>query len=624
MSYRFSTPSLLALAIASGLAGNARADSGQPTDLDNVLVTGTRTEVSVADSLVPAQVIDRADIERSQAGSLAELLKGRAGIGIANQGGRGKITTVNIRGTESDQVLVLVDGIRIGSASAGLVAFQDLPVEQIERIEIVRGPRSSLYGSEAIGGVIQIFTRRGGKGLSRHLNIGAGSDNLREVAGGFGYGGEHAWLNLDAAYSQTDGFNACRGSAALFQGCYTDEPDDDGYRNLSVNLRTGYRFNDAWQVEANLLNADGRNEYDSSYSNVTDTEQQVYGGKLSFTPSDALRVVLSAGQNKDDATDHYEEEFRSHFQTRRDQASLQADMALGEHHLLTAGLDWQDEVLESDTEFDVTSRDNKAAYVEYQGQFGAHDLQASIRQDDNEQFGDHSTGSLGYGLAFGSGFKLTASVATGFKAPTFNDLYYPFFGKPDLQPESSKSANLGLAQYADDWNWTLNVYETRIDDLISYDSSIFLPNNIDKARIRGAEFTVDFNWAGFDVSTQLSHTDPRNDSRRTPAGDDNPNYDHLLARRAQNTARIDVDRQFGDFRLGLTGNGASHRYDDAANAVRLAGYGTLDLRVEYAINRQWTLQARAANVFDRDYETVAWYNQAGRQYGINLRYQARD
>src|SRR3546814_459079 len=170
--------------------------------------------------------------------------------------------------------------------------------------------------------------------------------------------------------------------------------------------------------------------------------------------------------------------------------------------------------------------------------------------DDNEQFGSHTPGGIGWGLAFAGNFRLTANYATGFKAPTFNDLYYPFFGKPDLRPEESKGYNLGLARYAQDYSWTLNAYETRIDDLISYDSSIFLPNNIDQARIRGVELTVDTTLAGWDLSAQLSHTDPRNRTRYNPDGSDNANRGNLLARRARNNGRVDVDRTFGKFAFG--------------------------------------------------------------------------
>ena len=622
--------SLLALSIALALPGAALAQSPQATELDQVVVTGTRTEVSLQDSLVPAQVIDRDEIERSQARSLADLLKGRAGVGFTNQGGLGKLTTINLRGTESDHVLVLVDGIRIGSATAGLAMFQDLPVDQIERIEIVRGPRSSLYGSEAIGGVIQIFTRNAGPGLDRRFRIGGGSDNLREAGAGFSYRGERGWVGANAAWQETDGFNACRGSGTLFQGCFADEPDDDGYRNVSLNLRAGVRLADTLVLEGHALNADAFNEFDGTIfgGNEADNVQQVLGGRLAWTPSARTRVTAQIGRAADKSDNDFADAatgtrgFVSTFDTRRDTASLQGDFGIGDAHLLSAGADWQrDEVTSSTTFLDgdgtpVDGRDNTGVFVEYQGRFGAHRLQASVRSDDNEQFGSHATGSLGWGMRFGNGLRVSASAGTGFKAPTFNDLYFPFSGNPTLEPERSKSLNLGLAQHADAWRWGFDVYETRIDDLIGLDA-MWIPQNIEQARIRGAELTGAITLAGWDFAAQLSHADPRN---RTEGG----NHGNLLPRRSRSTGRIDVDRAFGDLRLGLTASGASHRYDNAANSVRLGGYATLDLRLAWTLTPRWTLEARAGNVLDRAYETIAWYNQPGREYGLSLRYAARD
>ncbi len=617
----------LALAIALALPASAFAQaSGDATELDEIVVTGTRTDVAIEDSLLPAQVIDREEIERSQARSLPDLLKGRAGINMTNQGGAGKLTTVFLRGAESDHVLVLVDGIRIGSATAGLAMFQDLPVDQIERIEIIRGPRSSLYGSEAIGGVIQIFTRKGGLGFEPHLRIGGGSNNLREASAGFSNRGERGWISAEGAYQETDGINACRGSGTLFQGCFADEPDLDGYRNVSVSLRGGFKLNDALTLEGNFLNADADNEYDGSIfgGNETETTQQVLGSKLTWTPNASVKVTAQAGRSADKSDAYFRQagvrNYVNTFDTRRDTAALQADFAFATNQLLTVGGDWQQDQVTSTTAFSIDSRDNTAAFVEYQGKFGAHQLQASVRNDDNEQFGNHATGSLGWGMSLGGDFRLNASYGTGFKAPTFNDLYYPFGGNPELEPEASKSLNLGIGQYADAWNWTFNVFETRIDSLTGYDSFFNLVQ-VDEARLRGAEFTFATSIAGWDLSTQLSYVDPRADARLTAEGTANPNYGNLLPRRAPRTGRIDLDRGFGAFRFGTTLNGASARYDDAANNVRLGGYGTVDLRVEYAVNADWSLQARANNVFDRDYETIAWYNQPGREYGLSLRYR---
>ncbi|MBP3973029.1 TonB-dependent vitamin B12 receptor [Pseudoxanthomonas spadix] len=622
---------LLSLAIALGLPTIGSAQTGEDaTVLEQVTVTATRTQVALQDSLVPVQVISREEIDRSQASSLTDLLAGRAGIGFSNQGGPGKNTTLNIRGTESDKVLVLLDGVRIGSASAGLAAFQDLPVAQIERIEIVRGPRSSLYGSEAIGGVIQIFTRTGGQGLTTHAQAGFGSHDLRNHSAGFSYRGARGWLSANAGYQQTDGINACRGTAGNAEapfgaGCYVDQPDRDGYRNTSIGVRGGINVTDTLSLEGNFLNADSRNQYDGSAfgGNEADNLQRVAGGTLRWTPSDAFTLTVQAGRAEDQSDNDYADadagtrSYVSTFDTRRDTASAQADYSFAPGQIVTLGGDWQDDQVTSNTPFDVDSRDNTGVFAEYQGRLGAHSLQASVRNDDNEQFGSHATGSLGYGFGFGNGFRFTASAGTGFKAPTFNDLYYPGgFGNPDLKPEKSKSLNLGLAQYGQGWNWTFNAYETRIEDLIGYDTAFNLVN-VDKARIRGAELTGFMTLHGLVINAQISHTDPRNDS------DGSINHDNWLARRARDTARLDLDYAIGDFRLGLTGNGYGHRYDDAANTARLAGYGTLDVRLEYALSGDWTLQAKAANVFDKDYQTIQWYNQPGREYTVSIRWQAR-
>ena len=601
---------ILSLALLAALPTMAAAQ--QATDLDQIVVTSTRTPIALEDAIAPTQVIDRAAIERSQASSLQDLLRGRAGINLTNAGGAGKQTSLFLRGTNSSHTLVMIDGVRVNSADFAAAALQDFPLDQIDRIEIVRGPSSSLYGSEAIGGVIQIFTRRDNGGFAPRLHAGAGSNGLVEGGLGFGGAGERGWFGTDIGYSRTGGINACRGSATLFQGCYADEPDRDGYRNLSLNLRGGYTLTDSLTVEASALRTEGENEYDGFY-NYTESVQQVLSGKLRYAPGERIALTLNAGRSDNEADNYGNGVYLSTSNTHRDVASLQGDFGLAAGHLLSAGLDWYQDHLDSSTAYAVTARDNTAVFVQYQGNFGAHQLQAGMRNDDNDQFGNHTTGTLGWGMALGDEFRLSANYGTAFKAPTFSDLYDPWSGVPNLRPEESKSLNLGLAQSAAQWNWALDIFQTRIDDLITYDSSTFMMAQVEKAQIRGVEFTFDTTLAGWDLSTQLSHVDPRN---RTIGSQ----YDNLLARRARDTGRIDIDRGVDDWRIGVTVNGVGKRFDDAANNVRVGGYSTTDLRVEYALTPAWTLQARATNVFDRDYETVAWYNQPGREYGLRVKY----
>jgi vitamin B12 transporter len=619
---RHPLPLALALALAPSLAAAQDA-----TDLDEVLVTATRTETALADSLVPAQVIGREEILRSQARSLTELLRGRAGIDVGNQGGPGKLATVFVRGSESDHVLVLVDGVRIGSATAGLAAFQDLPLEHVDRIEIVRGPRSSLYGSEAIGGVIHVFTRRDRGPVQTRFRVGAGSNGLREASTGVGGRvGRAGWFGADVAHAETDGIDACRGTASapgapFGAGCFSDEPDRDGYRNRSLNVRGGLEFTDTVALSATALRAESDNEFDGTIfgGNEAGNVQQALGATLAYAPGTRLRLTVQAGRSDDQSENHYADaatgtrRFVSAFDTRRHTGSAQADIALSEAQLLTVGSDWLRDTITSSTAFATTSRKNFAGFVEYQGEFSGHRLQASLRNDDNQQFGSHATGSLAWGRSLGDSARWVLGYATGFKAPSFNDLYFPYFGNPDLRPERSASANAGLRGTAANWRWTLDAYETRVHDLVTFDAALFLPNNLERARIRGAELTLAGAWMGWDLSAQLSHVDPRN---RTPGS----NFGKLLPRRARATGRFDVDRAFGEWRLGGSLAAAGPRYDDSANRVRLGGHATLDLRVELSVAPAWTLQARATNVLDRTYETVAWYNQPGREFAISLRY----
>lgn len=607
----------LGLAIAAALPGAAfAADAGAGDALDEVIVTATRTAVTTDAALAPVEVITRDEILRAQATSLADLLRGRAGINLSNQGGDGKLTTLFVRGSESDHVLVLIDGVRVGSATSGLVSFQDLPVSLVDRIEIVRGPRSSLYGSEAIGGVIQIFTRRDRGDATFRFHAGAGSHGRREGGIGIGGGSERGWFGLDAGFKRTNGIDACRGAGnPINAGCFVDgQTDRDGYTQHAFSLRGGVNIGESLVLQGHGLRVSGENEYDGSFVDNSDIVQQVVGATLTWQAGERVAVRFAAGSNKDESENFLGTAPAGEFATQRDSASVQADFTLAERQVLTAGIDWLRDRVDSDTPYDDTRRGNGAVFAQYQGGFGAHDVQLAVRRDDNDQFGGKTTGSAAWGMGFAEHWRVTVSYGTAFKAPTFNELYFPFFGNPDLRPESSKTFDLGLAWRGERTRIALNAFETRVDDLIAYDGSIFLPNNIEKTRLRGAELQVDTAVFGWDIVGAVSWLDPEN---RVPGG----NYGKDLPRRARESARIDVDRAFGDFSLGLTGVASGKRYDDLGNTRRVDGFATLDLRAEYRFARHWTLQARVANLFDERYETTSFYNQPGRTWSLMLRFQ---
>lgn len=612
---------LLVAAVAATIPFQSPHAQDVSARLGPVIVTATRTVQNADEALAAVTVFTRAEIERLQASSVQELLRGVAGIGIASNGGAGKVASLFLRGTDSDHVLVLVDGVKIGSATAGAAAIQDLPIEMIERIEIVRGPRSGLYGSEAIGGVIQIFTRRGGRGdggYAPRLALGAGSQGTHEVSAGVSGGSSAAWFDASAGSFETDGFNACIGRPfPAGAGCYVDEPDRDGYRNRSASLRGGLRFDNGTELQANALRAEGRNHFDGSFENRADVVQEVYGAQLRAPAAANTTLTAAVGRSADRSDGYLGSVFTSRFDTTRDTASVQGDIAFGAASLLTLGVDYQNDRVDGSTQYTVGERANTGVFVEAQTALGAHALQASVRSDDNQQFGSHVTGNLGWGTALGAGVRAYASAGTGFKAPSFNDLYYPGFGNPALEPEESKSVELGLKGTHDGarpaGRWSASVFYTRIDRLIGFDAS-FVPANIDQARITGFEANFGTTLAGVEIGGTLTLLDPKN---RSAGADDGKQ----LPRRAKQMARIDLDRGFGAWRVGASLNAEGRRYDDQANAVRLGGFATLDLRAEYAFARDWRLQAKVSNATDKVYQTAYLFAQPGRSVFVTLRYQ---
>ncbi len=594
--------------VAFGLVGLSSLSFAHTLNLEDQVVTATRTAQSSAQSIAATSVFDRNDIERLQVTSVDQLLRRVPGVNVVNTGGPGKNTTISIRGASTNQVLVLIDGVRIGSATTGDAALQNLPVEQIERIEVVRGARSSLYGSEAIGGVIQIFTRRGGDGGAQpYFSTTVGSAQHLAGSAGVSGGDDKAWYNLGVSSLKDEGIDA-RPSR---------EVDHDGYREMSANLSGGYRFANGLTLDGNLLQVDSHNDYDSGLDANADNVTKVYGARARFAPLTAWDVTLQAGRSEDKTDTFNGNVFNTRIDTRRDSFGWQNDLHIAEGQLLTLGYDWLYDEVNGTGSFAEDSRENQGVYGQYLGQFGRHEVQLSVRHDDNEQFGAHNTGSLGYGLQLNDQLRFTTSYGTAFKAPTFNQLYYPGFGNENLEPESSKSLEAGL-QGSHEWgNWSATVFKNEIEDLIAYFNSGagLQAQNIDEASIKGLELEAATQLLGWSWQGNLTLQDPQNKSSRSGQGD-------LLPRRAEQIFNLDVDRRFGRIGLGASLHAEGRRWDNASNTTDLHGYNTLDLRATYWLSHAWRVQAQVTNLFDTEYETAATYQQPGRAGYLTLRYQA--
>ena len=619
----------LLLSLAATQASHAQSTE-QNGSLEPVIVTATRTAITANQALSSVTVITREDIDRLQPVSVADLLTGLPGVSIGRSGGIGAQTSLYLRGTNATHVLVLIDGLRIGSVSIGLPALEQIPVQAIDRIEIVRGPRASLYGSDAIGGVIQIFTKHGqpNGGVAPSVSVTGGSHGYVNGQAGVAGGDAHLWYNASLGGTYTGGIPNCRmGAAEQGVACFVDDPRNDAYRNWNGFANFGYRWDNGTELAFDWLRSKSNAEFAGSPYSGDDSleEQYVAGARLSFAPLSQWKVTLNAGQSRDDLATYYQGTYfgqyyprmaTGYFNSRRNQASWQNDITLAANQLLTVGVDYQQEHIASDTDFQRLSRGDTGSFAQYQGTFGQNEVQLAVRHDHNDQFGNHDTGSAAWGYHFENGPVLSVSYGSAFHAPTFDDLYFPAFGaiptaNPDLKPETSRSAEIGLAQQLQQWNWSLNAYQTTINDLIVLDEN-FVPQNLSRARIRGLEGQFGFNLDDWRVQSYFTLMQPKND------GD--AYHGKLLQRRAQRTARVDVDRKLGRFNVGATFFASSKRYDDIANTERMGGYATTDLRASYSFAPGWQVEAKLANVFDHNYETVYYYNQLGRTWYLTVRY----
>lgn len=600
----------------------------ESTQLEQVVVTADRKARTVDETLTPVTVITRKDIEKYQATDVADVLRRVPGVNIVNSGGVGKVTSVFMRGTNSSHVLVLVDGVKIGSATLGNIAFADLSVDQVERIEVVRGPRSSLYGSEAIGGVIQIFTRKGGEGFQPEISLSVGSHNTQKAHVNLAGGDKNTWYNLNAGTEKTDGINS-RGDfitypAPTYAPTITSEPDKDGYRRESASLRVGHYVTDNTEVEAAMSRTQGKNFFDgdNSSGNSNDFAQESISGKVKHAFGERVKASVQVGQSLDKTYNYFNDGDLSpgisrQFDTQRQVVNLQTDIATSVSGELSIGIDKQKDKITSDNTYTVTSRKNNGVFASYQHDFGRTDVEVSARRDDNEQFGKHDTGAAAIGYDLSDTLRLKASYGEAFRAPTFNDLYWAGAGNPNLKPEKSKNAEIGLDGKWSNGTWAVSAFDNKVDNLIDWQDmggGIWLPTNVNQARIKGLEINAKTRLAGWDVNTNLTLQKPENRS--------GANAGKNLTFRPERVINVDVDRAFGKVGIGIGVHGESERYTTAANTAnaKLAGYSTLDLRADYRLAKDWTVGAKIGNVLDKDYQTNSGYNQDGINGLVTLKY----
>ncbi len=587
-----------------------------PASADNTLTDVAEQETLVVtanrlpetpETVIPSlTVITRADIERLLAVDITDVLALVPGIDVVRSGPVGSATSVFVRGANSNHVLVLVDGVRVASGNTGAFAWEHLPVDQIERIEILRGPRASLYGSDAIGGVIQIFTR---ENQGAYASVSAGSYRQVEASLGHGqdFGDGRGHVSAQIGGLGSEGFSATNATSWFYH------PDDDGYANLNASLKA--RWQTDWGVSRlSYLETRGDTDFDQGNS---DSSHRTLGASIQVNGNN-WRHELLFGANQQDL---YTKVFQSRFRSERLSADWLVHRDFSPRHGLSLGLSWYQDL--SQIGLTAPHRRNltdKAAFLNWRGQWGSQRLEAAVRYDDFSQYDGQTTGNLGWSLQATPNWHLGASLGKAFRAPSLNEeFYYQLGGNGNqgfpLFPEKSLAGEINLQhRIGDQAQWRASIFKQKITDLIQFvpaqpsdPFSPYLPRNVAEADMLGLELDAQWRPGHWDIRANATIQDTLDKRADAP-----------LLRRPDRKASLLADRSWGNFSAGVTLFGASKRADFG---TQLPGFATLDLRFHYRINRHWRAGLKIHNLADRDYEVASGYNTPGRSGWLQLSWQ---
>ena len=577
--------------------------------LPETVVTAIRTVQPLTDVLADVTLLDEAQMQRSGAVNIADLLQRQPGLELARNGGPGTATSLFMRGGENRFTAVYIDGVRVDTQSgSGGAPWEAISLGQIERIEIVRGPAAAVYGSDAIAGVIQIFTRKGEGPFTPYVGVGVGNRRTGKLEAGFSGASGAIDYSLGVERAVSRGFNIKADG----------NPDRDGYRQSAASGRLGWKVNDAHRVDLSGTASDMDAQYDGfAPGNDDHALSRLYtlGGTWSaqWTRNYSTRLSVSESRQRYETvpspylTKTTLRNYLLHNEWRQGGHLVTAALERREDHLVNGPID--------------QGRHQNAVALGYGYSSGAHTLQANLRHDRDSEFGGQTTGGLAYGYAFAPGWRVTGAVGTAFRVPT---LYQRFsqYGQPGLEPEKSRNVELGLHWAQADSAFGVTVYRNRITNLINFGApgpcsdSFGCYENTGRAVLQGVTVSGAHKLGGVNLSGSFDYQDPRNDLT-----------DKLLARRAQRTLKLNADTRVTtgalNWTLGAELQGVSHRWDNAANTNRLGGYGLVNLYASTTIAREWTLLARIDNLTDKDYQTARGYDTAGRTFYVGLKWTPR-
>lgn len=592
-----------------------------------IVITANRVAQDINDTLAAVEVITREDIEKIQPESITDLLKTVAGMDIVHNGGAGQSSSLFTRGSNADHTLVLVDGVRVGSATLGSKNFASVPVAQIERIEVVKGPRAALWGSDAIGGVIQIFTRRLKTGeMSSSITLGPDSF----VSGDFstGFGNEKIINTATLSFEKSDGYDVYGNATETTEDT---QPDNDGYQRVSAALRGDYELSDEIQLDWVLQLDKGNSEYDSSFGG-DESDYKNYLWNIRYTYNlDNLMTQFSVKQNRDQSIAYGNgtaKEDASIFETRRQQVNGLAQYRFSDSFSLLGGIDYLvDDVAHSGVvqfdgsvaDYGVVERTTESVYVS--GQFGISNLlgELTARYDDVEAVKGYGTFNASLGYKINDYVTVSASRSKGFKAPTFNDLYYPSFGDPELKSEISYNTEFLIKANWQTHSLVLAHYDNQVEQLIAYNPGCFCSQNIDNADLTGLEMVYQFRQDNFTHKLSVSNLDPVDNSIDSNTG---LAKNIQLLRRADELYGYELTADIGDFGLFGQLNYTGSRFDQVfgSERQRLSSYMQFNLGVNYRATENWHVKLKISDVTDEEPQSIIGYHNAGQQTFLTVQY----
>ncbi|WP_437215365.1 TonB-dependent vitamin B12 receptor BtuB [Pectobacterium sp. LFLA-215] len=608
--------SLLTALSVTAFSGWAQENqnSSSEKNADDMVVTANRFAQPVSSVLAPIDVVAREDIDRWQAKSLTDVMRRLPGVDIAENGGRGQLGSMFVRGTNSSHVLVLVDGIRMASPGVtGSIDFSQIPLSLVQRIEYIRGPRSAVYGPEAIGGVVNIVTQKedeGGKlesGMgSRHYQIYDG--NIRQHLG------ENTSVTLAGAFEETQGYNVYPSSSV------PADADRDGFRSKSIWGSIEHRFSDSLNGFFRSYGYSNTTDYDQVFAGSSDKRQlysQNFDTGFRFQHDGLNSQLVGSYQTYKDY--NYTAETGNYFPGYSMDEITQRSMQWGNtlqvgSGTVSGGVDWRREEKKPGTSSEFHSRENTGLYLTAQQRyFEQLTLEGAVRTDDSTQYSRHNTWQSGLGWEFVPDYRFTLSYGTAFRAPAFGQIYGAW-GSKDIKAEESSQWEAGLEGLTGALSWRLSAYHNEINNLIDFDGITNKYFNTDKATIKGIEWAGNIDTGILSHRFTLEYLDPRRDSDNT-----------VLPRRSKQKASYQVDWTMFDIDVNISYQYNGKRYDNSptlwnAKQRRLPSYSTVDLAASYPITSHLTVRGRIANLFDKDYETAYGYRTAGREYYLTGSY----